>query len=104
MLIADVTPRGLGGKPVAKALDRAGIVCNFNSIPFDPRKPFDPSGIRIGTAAMASRGMGPAQMATLAGWIDRVIRGIEDEAVLAAVRSEVKAFVADYPAPGLELS
>lgn len=104
MLIADVTPRGLGGKPVAKALDRAGIVCNFNSIPFDPRKPFDPSGIRIGTAAMASRGMGPGQMAILAGWIDRVIRGIDDDAVLAAVRSEVKAFVADYPAPGLELS
>ncbi len=102
MLVVDVTKRGVTGKQLSKALDRAGIVCNFNSIPFDPRKPFDPSGIRIGTAAMASRGMGAAQMSTLAGWIDTVTEAVEDEAVLTRVRDEVAAFVADFPAPGLE--
>ena len=60
MLVVDVTPRGVTGKQVSKALDRAGIVCNFNSIPFDPRPPMNPSGIRIGTAGLASRGATPA--------------------------------------------
>lgn len=104
MLIVDVTPRGTAGKPVAKALDRAGIVCNFNSIPFDPRKPFDPSGIRIGTAAMASRGMGPEHMAQLAEWIDRVVIAGDDVAVERAVREEVKAFAADFAAPGITVA
>ncbi|MFT4703269.1 MAG: glycine hydroxymethyltransferase [Bradymonadia bacterium] len=103
MLIADVTPRGVSGKQVAKALDKAGIVCNFNSIPFDPRKPFDPSGIRIGAAAMASRGMGVSEMSALAGWIDTVIDNVENDAVLAGVRDSVRGFVSDFPAPGLTL-
>ncbi|HEU5073159.1 MAG TPA: serine hydroxymethyltransferase, partial [Polyangiaceae bacterium] len=60
LVLVDLTPKQIGGKPAAQALDRAGIVCNYNSIPFDPRKPFDPSGIRMGTAALTSRGMGPA--------------------------------------------
>ncbi len=102
MLIVDVTDKGVSGKKAAKALDRAGIVCNFNSIPFDPRKPFDPSGIRIGAAAVATRGMGPDTMSTLAGWMDDVITAHEDDAVIDRVRNEVREFVADYPAPGLE--
>jgi glycine hydroxymethyltransferase len=102
MLIVDVTTRGATGKQVSKALDRAGIVCNFNSIPFDPRKPFDPSGIRIGTAAIASRGVAPDAMPRLAAWIDRVVDALDDDAVLAAVRGEVSEFLEDYPAPGLE--
>ena len=104
MLIVDVTTRGTAGKPVAKALDRAGIVCNFNSIPFDPRKPFDPSGIRIGTAAMASRGMGPEHMGQLATWIDKVVSAEGDEAVERAVRAEVREFAADFPAPGITVA
>jgi glycine hydroxymethyltransferase len=102
MLIVDVTNKGVSGKQASKSLDRAGIVCNFNSIPFDPRKPFDPSGIRIGAAAIATRGMGPDTMATLASWIDDVILNVEDDAVIDRVRHEVRAFVADYPAPGLD--
>lgn len=101
MLVVDLTPRGVAGKPVAKALDRAGIVCNFNSIPYDPRKPMDPSGIRIGTAALSSRGIGAAEMGRLAGWIDTVAANLDDDAVLERVRLEVKEFAADYPAPGL---
>ncbi len=103
MLIVDVTNRAESGKKVSKALDRAGIVCNFNSIPFDPRKPFDPSGIRIGTAAVATRGMGPEHMATLGGWIDRVVAALDDESVQSTVRAEVAEFVTDFPAPGLEV-
>jgi glycine hydroxymethyltransferase len=102
MLIVDVTNKGVSGKKASKALDRAGIVCNFNSIPFDPRKPFDPSGIRIGAAAVATRGMGPDTMETLAGWMDEVITAHEDDAVIDRVRNEVREFVTDYPAPGLE--
>ena len=101
MLVVDLTPRGVAGKPVAKALDRAGIVCNFNSIPYDPRKPMDPSGIRIGTAALSSRGIGADQMGRLAGWIDAVAANLDDDAVLERIRLEVKEFAADYPAPGL---
>lgn len=101
MLVVDCTPKGVGGKPVAKALDRAGIVCNFNSIPYDPRKPFDPSGIRIGTAAMASRGIGPQEMDKLAGWIDTVVANMDNDAVIARIRAEVEAFATSYPAPGI---
>ncbi|MCB9531032.1 MAG: serine hydroxymethyltransferase [Myxococcales bacterium] len=101
MLVVDVTARGVSGKQVSKALDRAGIVCNFNSIPYDPRKPFDPSGIRIGTAAMASRGIGADSMPVLAGWIDRVVGAIDDEAAIASVRAEVIEFTRAFPAPGL---
>ena len=64
------TNKALPGKQAAKALDRAGIELNYNSVPFDPRKPFDPSGMRIGTAAVTSRGMTTGDMDRIAGWID----------------------------------
>jgi glycine hydroxymethyltransferase len=101
LLLCDLTPKGVPGKVAAKALDRAGIVCNYNSIPFDPRKPFDPSGIRLGTPAITSRGLGQAEMATLGNWIADVIENVEDEKRLAGIRSEVKALCDRFPAPGL---
>jgi glycine hydroxymethyltransferase len=101
LLLCDLTPKGVPGKVGAKALDRAGIVCNYNSIPFDPRKPFDPSGIRLGTPAITSRGLGQAEMATLGNWIADVIENVEDEKRLAGIRSEVKALCDRFPAPGL---
>lgn len=101
MLVVDVTPKGISGRQASQALERAGIVCNFNSIPYDPRKPFDPSGIRLGTAAMSSRGIGAAEMDKLAGWMDQVLGNIEDEALIAGVRKEVEAFASSYPAPGI---
>jgi glycine hydroxymethyltransferase len=104
MLIVDLTPRGAAGKPVAKALDRAGIVCNFNSIPYDPRKPMDPSGIRLGTASMASRKIGPEHMAIVAGWIDRVVANLGDESIETSVRNEVGEFTSAFPAPGISLT
>jgi glycine hydroxymethyltransferase len=103
LLLVDVTSKGVTGKQLAQALDRAGIVLNYNAVPFDPRKPFDPSGVRIGTPALTSRGMGTDVMAQLAGWIDRVTQAPGDEAGLAKIAAEVKDVCAKYPAPGLRL-
>ena len=70
LLLVDLTNRGVGGRPAAEALERAGLVCNYNAVPFDPRPPMDPSGIRLGTPAITTRGLGAGHMATLARWID----------------------------------
>src|SRR6266700_3631112 len=72
LILVDLTNKGIGGKPAAKALDRAGIELNYNTVPFDPRKPFDPSGIRLGTPAVSSRGMGTAEMVRIAEWMDGI--------------------------------
>lgn len=101
LLLIDMTPKGMGGKPYAKGLERAGIVCNCNSIPFDPRKPFDPSGIRIGTPAVTSRGMGADEMKRLAGWMDEVAQHVDDDAILERVRREVEDLCRSFPAPGV---
>src|SRR5690606_9187812 len=103
LILIDLTGAGIGGKPAARALDRAGIVANHNTVPFDPRKPFDPSGLRVGTPAITSRGLGPAEMITVADWIDRVIVAARagDEETITAVRREVAELMAAHPAPGL---
>lgn len=101
LLLVDMTPKGLGGKPYAQALERAGIVCNYNAIPFDPRRPFDPSGIRLGTPAVSSRGMGKDEMTKLAAWMDEVARWPDDEARLAAIAAEVRELCDEFPAPGI---
>jgi glycine hydroxymethyltransferase len=101
LVLVDLTSKRIGGKPAAQALDRAGIVCNYNSIPFDPRKPFDPSGIRMGTAALTSRGMGPGEMQRLAAFMDRVVRAPDDSAELERIAAEVKEMCSSFPAPGL---
>ncbi len=103
LLLVDVTSKGVTGKQLAQALDRAGIVLNYNAVPFDPRKPFDPSGVRIGTPAVTSRGMGKDVMVRIADWIDRVTKAPSDEALLTKVAGEVKDLCAKYPAPGLRL-
>jgi len=103
LILADLTSKGIGGKPAAQALDRAGIVCNYNTVPFDPRKPFDPSGIRLGTPAVTSRGMGKDEMAAVANWIDQAVTAAvdEDEDTLARIRGEVEDLCAAFPAPGI---
>jgi glycine hydroxymethyltransferase len=106
LLLIDMTPKKVGGKPYAQALDRAGIVGNYNSIPFDPRKPFDPSGVRIGTPSVTSRGMGPSEMVKIAEWMDRVAKavGSADEAtVTTKVAAEVREMCAGFPAPGIRV-
>lgn len=103
LMLVDLTGKNIAGKPAAQALDKAGIVANYNAIPFDPRKPFDPSGLRIGTPAVTSRGMGTAEMKTLASFIDRVVANATDEAVLKQVAGEVRELCAKFPAPGLRI-
>jgi glycine hydroxymethyltransferase len=73
LILADLTAKGIGGKPAAKALDLAGIELNYNTVPFDPRKPFDPSGVRIGTAAVTTRGLTEEHMGQVAAWMDEVV-------------------------------
>ncbi|MSP23679.1 MAG: serine hydroxymethyltransferase [Myxococcales bacterium] len=101
LLLVDMTPKSLAGKPYAQALERAGIVCNYNSIPFDPRKPFDPSGVRLGTPAITSRGLGIPEVVQIARWMDDVAAGIEDVAKLARIKGEVRELLGSFPAPGI---
>lgn len=104
LLLIDLTDKKVIGKKAAQALDRAGIIGNYNTVPFDPRKPFSPSGLRLGTPSITSRGMKEADMAAIAGWIDEVIAHVDDETVAARVRGEVRDFCRGFPAPGLALS
>lgn len=100
LILIDLSNKPLTGKPAAKALDRAGIELNYNTVPFDTRKPFDPSGIRLGTPSVTTRGMKEPQMDLIAGWIDRIISSPGDEDVAKHVRGEIKELCALFPAPG----
>jgi glycine hydroxymethyltransferase len=105
LLLVDLTPKGVGGgaggRAAAEALDRAGIVCNRNAIPFDTRKPMDPSGVRLGTPAVTTRGMGPLQMEAIAGWIDEGVAAAArgDEDALARIRGQVRELALAFPPP-----
>jgi len=103
LILMDVTPRGMTGKAYAKALDRAGLECNYNTVPGDPRKPFDPSGLRLGTPACTSRGMGEPEMAKIASWFSRVAENAANEAELATIAVEVRDLYAGFPCPGIAL-
>jgi len=102
LLLIDLTSKNVAGKPAAKALDRAGIELNYNTVPFDPRKPFDPSGIRIGTPAITTRGLGVAEMPKIAEWMDRAVTAADggDESVVEATAAEISELLAAYPMPG----
>jgi glycine hydroxymethyltransferase len=104
LLLLDLTPQNVPGKVAAKALDKAGIVANYNSIPFDTRKPFDPSGVRIGTPAVTSRGFGTGEMKAIGNWMADVIAKPDDEALLARTAAAVKELCDKFPAPGIDLS
>lgn len=123
LLLMDVTPKGIGGRLFAEALEQAGLVANYNAIPFDQRPPMYPSGLRVGTAAITSRGMSAGEMSPIADWMGRVadqagsvksnlgytdsderrksvreeiIRGIPN---LARISNEVENFAKEYPIP-----
>ncbi|MFT3700386.1 MAG: serine hydroxymethyltransferase [Kofleriaceae bacterium] len=101
LILADLTSKNVSGKIAAKALDAAGLELNYNSIPFDPRKPFDPSGIRLGTSSVTSRGMGPGEMKQIAAWMAQVVAAPSDASLHARVSGEVKELCAKFPAPGI---
>jgi glycine hydroxymethyltransferase len=103
LILVDLTSKNVTGKVAAKALDRAGIVANYNAIPNDPRKPFDPSGLRMGTPAITSRGMKSPEMKRLAAFIDQVVAAPGDETLIGRVAGEVKEMCRNFPAPGLRV-
>jgi glycine hydroxymethyltransferase len=103
LILIDMTNKGQPGKAVSKALNAAGIVCNSNTVPYDPRTPFDPSGIRIGTPSVTSRGMKEPEMKQIATWISEVVEHIDDEGFLHNKALEIAEFCKDYPPPGLGL-
>jgi glycine hydroxymethyltransferase len=103
LVLIDLTSKGVTGKIAAKALDRAGISSNYNAVPYDPRKPFDPSGLRVGTPAVTSRGMGAVEMGKIAGWIDDVVKAPADDALVARIARDVEELCKSFPAPGLAI-
>ena len=101
LLLVDVTAKEIGGRPAAEALEQAGIVCNYNAVPFDPRRPLDPSGLRLGTPAITTRGLLREHMLEVARWIDEGVEAARraDPAALARIRGEVLELARAYPPP-----
>lgn len=98
LLLVDVKKSlGLSGKASEHALDAAGITCNKNAIPFDEEKPFTTSGIRLGTAAMTTRGFKEAEFKQVGLWISKALKNIENEAVLNSIREEVRELTKNFP-------
>jgi glycine hydroxymethyltransferase len=100
LILVDLTNKNIPGKVAAKALDKAGIELNYNSVPYDTRRPFDPSGIRLGSPSVTSRGMGPTEMKQIAAWMDRVMSNPSDENA-AHIATEVRELTNHFPAPGI---
>jgi glycine hydroxymethyltransferase len=97
LMLVDLRNKNLTGKAAEQALDRAGITVNKNTVPRETQSPFVTSGIRIGSPAVTTRGMGEGEMAKIAGLIDRVLLAPDDAAVTSAVRGEVRALTASFP-------
>jgi glycine hydroxymethyltransferase len=102
LILIDLTNKGINGKPAAKALDLAGIELNFNTVPFDPRKPWSPSGIRLGTPALTTRGLTEEHMPQVAAWMDDAITaGVKDDAdALANIAGAIADLLSAFPMPG----
>jgi glycine hydroxymethyltransferase len=99
LLLVAVTPLGIGGKLAEQTLDRCGITVNKNMIPYDERKPVDPSGVRVGTPALTTRGMGTAEMRTIGRWMIEALRAPDDEATLTRIRNEIQQLCKQFPVP-----
>jgi glycine hydroxymethyltransferase len=103
LILADITPLGIAGKEAQKLFDSVHITLNKNMIPDDTRSPFDPSGIRVGTPAMTTRGFTESDFKLVGQLLGKTIKGRNDESVLNEVRATVKELTDKYPLyPGLE--
>ncbi|WP_144120457.1 serine hydroxymethyltransferase [Catellatospora sichuanensis] len=102
LLLIDLTGKGVEGKPAAKVLDAAGIELNFNTVPYDPRKPWSPSGIRLGTAALTTRGLTEQHMPQVAAWMDDAVTAAvkDDTAAVERIAGEVRDLLQGFPMPG----
>ncbi|HUN32850.1 MAG TPA: serine hydroxymethyltransferase [Trebonia sp.] len=103
LILIDLTRSEVAGKPVARALDRAGITANYNTVPFDPRKPLDPSGVRLGTPAITTRGLQPSDMPLLATWFHQVVQAVRAGRAddLTVIAGQVRELALQYPPPGV---
>ncbi|MEI7903150.1 MAG: serine hydroxymethyltransferase, partial [bacterium] len=99
LMLVNVARNGLTGKEAAAALDTAGIICNKNTLPFDKNSPFITSGIRIGTAAVTTRGMKEPEMKQIGMWIADILGDLANTGLQAKVRSEVAALTAAFTVP-----
>lgn len=104
LVLVDVTSFGIGGKIAEKALDHCGITVNMNLIPFDTRKPMDPSGIRIGSPALTTRGMGIDEFKTIGVWIASALKSHDNGAALEQIRLAVKQMTNHFPVPAAGLA
>jgi glycine hydroxymethyltransferase len=102
LVLVDLRNKGIGGKPAAEFLERAGLVANCNTVPNETRKPSDPSGLRLGTPSVTSRGFGIAECQQVAAWIDQALRSAGDGPALDRIAGEVRALCQRFPAPGLD--
>lgn len=100
LLLIDLTNKKISGIEAEKALGRAGITANKNTVPFDPRSPFDPSGIRLGTPALTTRGMKEKEMEQIVLWIDQALSNHDNVKVLDGLRASVREFCRQFPLPG----
>lgn len=99
LILIDLRNKGLAGKPLAKALDKAHIVCNYNAVPGDDAPPFNPSGLRMGTPAITTRGMKEDQMDLIAGWIHTISQNLNNEAIIDNIGQEVEELCSQFPLP-----
>ena len=97
LILIDLTPQDITGKEAEQALDKAGITVNKNSIPFETRSPFVTSGIRLGSPALTTRGMGPKEMRKVVAWIVEALESRSNETRLAAVSKRIEKFAVKYP-------
>lgn len=97
LMVIDLNNKGLSGKEGEKALGKASITVNKNTVPFEPRSPFDPSGIRLGTPALTTRGMKEKEMIQVAEWIDKSITNHSNEKLLNTLSNEIKEFATSFP-------
>ena len=99
LMLVDLRPKGLDGKVAQETLDQAGLTVNKNSIPFDTASPFKPSGIRIGTPAVTTRGMKEPEMVTIAAWIAQALEARDNKPALEAIRAQARALNERFPLP-----
>jgi glycine hydroxymethyltransferase len=97
LMLIDLRNKNLTGKKAQETLDKAHITLNKNAVPFDDKSPFVTSGIRVGVPAVTTRGMNEAHMETVVSMIDKVLMNADDENTIASVKTEVKAFMQQFP-------
>ncbi|HEY5638800.1 MAG TPA: serine hydroxymethyltransferase, partial [Dehalococcoidia bacterium] len=101
LMLVDVGVKGISGRKAEQVCDKAAITVNRNTIPYDERPPLQGSGVRIGSPALTTRGMGPDEMRSVAGFFARAIEERDDDAALARLRAEVEEFAGAFPVPGI---